>query len=294
MGRLGAVRRLGASNMGGGAFRLVNRWRVTGFLLMAASAIWGTFFVSSHMFDLDPSKVGVSDLVYTSPVVIRDVMELAPEATPNVFRIDTRGMERALASLPAVAAADVSVALPDTLDVEITERTPTFVVTTSAGAFVVDIDAFVLDAVPLSDANALGLPVVADMRQDFGTPISVGGRLDAISVDAALRLLALTPDSLGSHFGTLSLQADDENGYVLSAAPNGWRAVFGHYTANLRPVEIVDQQVQCLQSRIAAGEDAFSVIYLAPQGEHCGTYVPGRGTDAPSAPSRSAAPAPRP
>jgi cell division septal protein FtsQ len=270
-----------------GGLRLINRWRVVGFLVAAAAATWGTFLVSSHTFDLDPSKVHVSDLVYTSPDVIRDVMDLSDDARPNVFRIDTRRMARALASLPAVAAADVSVALPDRLDVSIKERTPTFVVATSHAAFVVDVDGFVLDELPASDATSLGLPVVQDSRVQFAPEIQAGARLDAISVDAALRLLALTPESLGSRFGDLRLEVDDDNGYVLRASPNGWRAIFGSYTPNLRPLDIVDQQVQCLRSRIAAGEDGFSVIYLAPQGEHCGTYVPGRSAGAPGSPRPS-------
>ena len=268
---------------------MINRWRVAGFLLAAAAAIWGTFLVSSHTFDLDPSNVEVSDLVYTSPELIRDVMDLAPDATPNVFRIDTRRMERALASLPAVAKAEVFVLLPDSLDVEVTERTPTFVVVTPDGAFVVDVDGFVLDELQLSDAGTLGLPIVTDSRRQFAPGITAGGRLDGISLDAALRLLALEPNDVGTRFQALELTVDDVEGYVLAARPGGWRAIFGHYTANLRPVDLVDRQVQCLRSRIAAGEDGVTVIYLAPQGEHCGTYVPGR---TPAVPGRTAAPAP--
>lgn len=271
---------------------VVNRWRVAGFVLAAAAAISGTFLVSSHTFDLDPAKVSVSDLVYTSPEVIRDAIEVAPDATPNVFRIDTRRMERALASLPAVASADVHVLLPDELDVAVTERTPAFVVATPAAAFVIDVDGFVLEQLPLSHAGALGLPMVSDARQQFAPGITAGGRLDAISLDAALRLLALTPDDLRTRFDTLTLTVDDIDGYVLEAQPDGWRALFGHYTPNLRPVDLIDRQVQCLRSRIDAGEDALSVIYLAPQGEHCGTYVPGRTSDALRPPGRTASPTP--
>jgi cell division septal protein FtsQ len=266
--------------------RVINRWRVAGFLLAAAAATWGTFLVTSHTFDLDPAKVHVSDLVYTSPSVIRDVIQLPADATPNVFRIDTRAMERALGSVPAVAGADVAVILPDTLDVAVTERTPSFVVATSAAAFILDVDGFVLDELPLSDAMTIGLPVVIDTRQLFAAGLKVGGRLDAISLDATLRLLALTPDDLGTRFPTLALSVDDTDGYVLAARPDGWRAIFGQYTPNLRPVELIDRQVQCLRSLLAEGEDGVDTIYLAPQGEHCGTYLPER------TPGRSAAPTP--
>jgi hypothetical protein len=292
--RTAGGRRRRSAGAGLGVLRVVNRWRIAGFLLAAAAAIWGTFLVSSHAFDLDPANVSVSDLAYTSPELIRDVIDLAPDATPNVFRIDTRRMERALASLPAVAEADVSVLLPDGLDVVVTERSPTFVVVTSAAAFVIDVDGFALDELPLSDAGTLGLPIVTDARQQFAPGITAGGRLDAISRDAALRLLALTPDDLDTRFQEFVLTVDDVEGYVIAARPNGWRAIFGHYTPNLRPVDLIDRQVQCLRSRIAAGEDGVSVIYLAPQGEHCGTYIPGRTPGVPDAPGPTATPTPRP
>ena len=259
---------------------------MAGLLLAAAAATWGVWLVSSHTFDLDPAHVAVSELVYTSPDVIREVIELPPDASPNVFRIDTQQMEHALASLPAIAQADVSVALPDSLSVAITERTPTFVLATSSAAFVIDVDGFVLDELPLSDATSLGLPVVDDLRRQFAPDVSVGGRLDQVSLDASLRLLTLTPESIGSHFEDLTLDVNDVDGYVLNAHPNGWRAIFGHYTPNLRPVDIIDRQVQCLRARLAAGEDDVAQIYLAPQGEHCGTYLPE------ATPDRSASPTP--
>jgi hypothetical protein len=54
-------------------------------------------------------------------------------------------------------------------------------------------------------------------------------------------------------------------------------------------VDLIDRQVQCLQARIAAGEEGVGVIYLAPQGEHCGTYVP---ASTPGTPGRTGAPTP--
>jgi hypothetical protein len=171
----------------------------------------------------------------------------------------------------------------------ITERTPAFVLSTPAAAFVVDVDGFILDELAPSEASGLGLPTLDDLRQQFAPALAVGGRLDEISLDTSLRLLALTPADLGSRYEALEVRVEDTDGYVVTAEPDGWQAVFGHYTPNLRPVELVDRQVQCLRSRLAAGEDA-AVIYLAPQGEHCGTYLPGRT----AVPGASASPSPRP
>ncbi len=280
---------------GTGALRLVNRWRVAGVLIAAASLTWAAWLVNSETFALDPTRLEVSHLVYTSPELVRDAIDLPPDATPNVFRIDTRRMERALAALSAVADADVSVALPDSIAIDITERTPTFVLSTRTAAFVVDVDGFILDELAPSEASGVGLPTVDDLRQQFAPALAVGGRLDEISIDTSLRLLALTPADLGSRFDALEVRVEDTDGYVLTAEPAGWQAVFGHYTPSLRPVDLIDRQVQCLRSRLAVGEDA-AVIYLAPQGEHCGTYLPGRSVspDGTGVPGTSVSPPPRP
>jgi cell division septal protein FtsQ len=268
---------------------LVNRWRFAGVLLAAAAATWAAWLVTSHAFDLDPAKVQISSLVYTAPDAIQDAIDLAPSDTPNVFRIDTGRMERALDALPAVAEADVHVSLPDRLTVRVVERTPTFVVETSDNAYVIDVDGFVLDDLLEDEVAGLGIPVVRDLRDQFGPELEVGGRLDAISLAADLRLAAITPAMVGSQYTSLEVVADDGDGYYLIARPGGWRAIFGHYTPNLRPVEMIDQQVQCLRTLIAADEQDVSVVYLAPQDDRCGTFMP---VTTP-APEPSAAPTPR-
>jgi len=253
---------------------LVNRWRVAGSLLAAASATWAAWLVTSDQFDLDPVSIEVSSLVYTHPDLIRETIDLPAGTTPNVFRINTGRMERDLAALPAVAAADVYVTLPDRLVVDVTERTPTFVLATLVGAFVVDVDGFILDELPILEATSLGLPVVSDLREQFAPDVEVGGRLDEVSRDADLRLAAITPELIGTGYDHFLVVADDTDGYVVIAEPGGWRAVFGHYTPNLRPVDIIDRQVQCLRARVAAGETEIAVIYLAPLDERCGTFLP--------------------
>ncbi|MGI8928708.1 MAG: cell division protein FtsQ/DivIB [Candidatus Limnocylindrales bacterium] len=255
---------------------LVNRWRVLGFFVAVASATGVNWLLTSHAFDLDPSDVEVSSLVYTQPDVVRQAISLPEDAAPNIFRIDTRSMSRALEALPAVARADVYLTLPHRLVVSVTERTPTFVLTTPAGAFVLDVDGFVLDELPPAEAIDLSLPVVDDVRDQFGPDLEVGGRLDQVSLDAMLRLAAITPELIGTAYETMSLKVDDTDGYVLSAEPDGWRAVFGHYTPNLRPVDLIDRQVQCLRARVEAGEQGIAVIYLATLDDRCGTFLPER------------------
>jgi POTRA domain, FtsQ-type len=259
---------------------LVTRWRLAGAVLAISTAAMFAALVTSHQFDL--AHVQVSDLVYTQQADIDAAVGLPAGATPNVFRIDTTRMARALVALPAVASANVYVALPDRLVVDVTERTPTFVLATPTGAYVLDVDGFVLDEVPVADASSLGLPVITDLRDQFAPVLEVGGRLDAVSQDADLRLAAITPATIGTSYGRLDVTADDTDGYVMTAEPGGWRAIFGHYTPNLRPIDIFDTQVQCLRARVEAGESDLAVIYLAPLDDKCGTFLP-RSTPSPSA-----------
>jgi cell division septal protein FtsQ len=265
-----------------GRLSLINRWRVAGSLLALASAVWFGWLLTNRLFNLDPSHVSITSLAYTSEGTIRSTIDLPVGATPNVFRIDARAMEKALEALPAVADAEVDVALPDRLTIRVTERTATFVLATPAGSFLVDVDGFVLDELPADDAAALGLPVVSDSRDQFLPLIEVGGRLDEVSLEADIRLAAITPALIGTQYPSLVVTVDDGDGYVLEAEPDGWRAIFGHYTPNLRPVDIVDRQVQCLKARVAAGESDIAVIYLSPLDDRCGTFLP-RATPAESA-----------
>jgi len=259
-------------------------------LLAAAAAVWAAWFLTNERFDLDPANVSISELVYTQPDVIRTAINLPEDAAPNVFRIGTHDMQRALESLPAVAAANVRVDLPNSLVVDVTERTPTFVLISGDTAFILDRDGHVLDGVERGGASEIGLPIVIDNRVDFAPDLEIGGVLDQVSLDADLRLAALTPEIVGTAYEHLRVSVDDADGYVLEAEPNGWRAVFGQYTPNLRPVDLIDRQVQCLRSRVGQDEEKIAVIYLAPLDDGCGTYLP-RTTAGPS-PDESASPAP--
>ena len=62
-----------------------------------------------------------------------------------------------------------------------------------------------------------------------------------------LQIGAITPALIDSTATSLALGVNDDDGYVMNAQPNGWQAIFGEYTPNLRPVDIIPRQVQCLQ-----------------------------------------------
>jgi hypothetical protein len=248
----------------GGLFNLT---RLVGALVMLGASFALNWLTSPDNFRLDPAKVTISGVHYTDETLARERLGLAADAAPNVFRLRTLPMASAVAELPAVARTEARVALPDALNVVVTERTPVFVWQAAGQAVLVDPAGVAISAAP---TNA-DLPVVIDARRGAG-PLAVGEQLDSIALAAVLKLAALTPESLGSGAQSLGLAISDEDGFTLVADDPDWRAVFGHYTPNLRPVELIDAQVQCLRSLLAEREERLSVIYLAPAEDRCGTF----------------------
>lgn len=255
--------------------------RVAGLALMAACSVASSWLVSSTEFELSDAGIELSGLSYTDPLVVRDMIGLPPGTTANLFALRTEAMERALASLPAVAMVDVAALLPHRLVVDIEERTPLFAVRNASGDHLVDVDGVVLDLLGSGAGGALSLPVLTDDR-DSTAPLEVGGRLQEPDLSATRLLLALTPVSISSSAQSLTLVVNDEDGFVVFAEPVGWRAVFGHYTVTLRPPDMVDRQAQCLRTLLTEGdgESEIATIYLAPLDDRCGTYLP-RATPAP-------------
>jgi len=249
----------------------------------AAVAGW---LVTSDEFAPGHSTIEMSGLGFTSESLVRTTTGLDPDEAPNVFLVPTQQYERALAALPHVAEAEVSAVLPNRLVIEVTERVPVLIVRRPNGTYSVDADGVVLQRVPGSSSDIDELPLFDDQRTELGQEFEVGDQIEATDVAAMLQLLAVTPASLGSRATELALTAEDEDGFVLTAAPDGWRAVFGHYTQSLRPPEIIDQQVECLRSVLGEGESMVATIYLSPNNDRCGTYLP-RSTPSPE-PSASA------
>lgn len=255
-------------------------------MLMVASAALTGWLVTSEQFVVDESRVEMSGLGFASELLVRSTTGLDPADRPNVFLVPTQQFERSLAALPHVADAEVSAVLPDRLVIEITERSAVLIIRRPTGDYSVDADGVVLQRVPRSSSSGGELPLLEDQRIELGQELEVGGQMDVTDVAAMLQLLALTPAALGSQASILSLTADDEDGYVVLAQPFGWRAVFGHYTPSLRPPDIIGDQVECLRLVLGEREPAIDTIYLAPNDDRCGTYLP-RFTPSPS-PSASA------
>lgn len=242
----------------------------------------GTFYwlLTADDFELEPERIALSELRYTGEGLVQSTMAPWLQGSTNVFALPATRIERALAGLPAVAEAEVAVVLPDRLDVSLVERVPVFIWRNAGSDYLVDESGVLLREVLPTEALPADLPLVDD-RRALPEPSAPGDVLQAVDLQAVLKLGAVDPELLDSSAQWLGLTVEQDDGYVLTAEPAGWRAVFGHYTPTLRPPDMIDRQVQCLRSLLAAGEHDLQTIYLAPAEERCGTYLE-RSTPEPS------------
>ncbi len=210
----------------------------------------------------------------------------------NLFTVSSTQLAQRLEGIPAVRGAKVTVSLPDTVSVAVTERQALLVWQTADHRFLVDGSGLLfgeLGAAP--PATAASLPVVDDARATSGT-LSVGATLDPVTLDAALRLGSLTPADIGSSATALAIHLDDTDGFTVVSVPDGWSAVFGFYTPTLRTTDLIPGQVRLLRSLLYGREANVGRVILAD--DRSGTYLP-RGSAAPvTTPRPTATPRPTP
>ncbi|HLO34953.1 MAG TPA: hypothetical protein VK194_02680, partial [Candidatus Deferrimicrobium sp.] len=94
----------------------------------------------------------------------------------------------------------------------------------------------------------------------------------------------LAPLDLGSSAVSLGVSVSDENGFVVSAKPTAWSAVFGFYTPSLRTPDLIPEQVRLLRSLLAGREAQVDRVILASATD--GTYTP-RASASPASKSSS-------
>lgn len=232
------------------------------------------WLVTADDFELDASSLELSGIQYTDSAAVTAILAPAVSGGGSVFLVHTGSIRAELLALPTVASAEVRAALPQRLIVAITERVPVLVVRHGGSVYLVDGDGVVLDDRAPDAPGLEGLPVLDDRRITAAIAFATGEPINDVDAQAMLALAALTPTLIGSSATALTVSVDDTDGYVVSAAPYGWRAVFGHYTPTLRPPSGIDRQVQCLETILADGEQVLDTIYLTPNEGRCGTYLP--------------------
>jgi len=245
-------------------------------MLASAGAIYG--LTASSAFGL--SRIDIIGAEITGNATV--TQQLALTDGQNLFDIATEPLEVGLLKLPAVAEADVSIGLPDSVNVTIVERRPIVIWKVGERRLLVD-EAGLLFAELGPDAPAPSpvesLPVVTDSRA-AAPALAIGNTLEPVILDAASRLASLTPAQVGSGAGALTVGVTDENGFVVSSGPKGWSAIFGFYGLSQRTPELIPGQVQLLAKLLAGRETTIKTVILADDRE--GTYTQ-KATPKPSA-----------
>jgi POTRA domain-containing FtsQ-type protein len=273
--RVVPTRRRGGSRARG-RIRILTPARAAGLLGMLATGFLFTFATGPTAFAV--SRTDLPALTWTDPATVDAALALP--AGVNVFQLDTAPLEAALRALPAVADADVSVALPDAaVVVRIQERQPVLAWRADDRWFIADGSGVIFAILDVDAALPAGVAVVDDRRRGAGIGLQIGGHLDAVDVDVATRLGSVTPADIGSSTADrLQLSVTNEDGFVISA-PGGWLAVFGFYSPATRSPDMIPGQVRLLRSLLDGREATVRRIVLASATD--GTYVP-RNTPRPS------------
>ena len=241
---------------------------------MLACAATTNWMLSDDAFNLDsPTLAG--DMHYTDAQTILLAAGVGEGEHPNVMGLSADEMAREIALIPAVAQVSVTTSLPNHVGISVSERVPVFAVHWSGGTYLVDSSGLVIADVDESKPAELGVPMIEDDRSSaIPEQGAAGATVDPIDLAAILQLGAVTPPLVDSTATSLQLSITDDEGFVLTAQPSGWQAIFGQYTPNLRPTDLIARQVQCLRSLLGAQESDVTTVYLAPLDERCGTYLP--------------------
>lgn len=243
-------------------------------ILAGTAAVYG--LASSDAFVAH--RTTVTGATWTSEARILEVLAI-PEGT-NVFAIRTSDLEHAVTGIPAIAAARVTVSLPDEVRVTVTEREALLTWKVGSRRFLVDGEGRLFAELGADAPEAAkALPLIDDARL-ASMVYEVGSVLDPVTLDAALRLGSLTPADVGSRARALALRVDDTNGFTMRTRPVSWTAVFGFFTPTLRTTELIPGQVRLLRSILAGREDTIARVELADA--KSGTIQP-KDTPAPTA-----------
>ena len=243
-------------------------------MLVTAGAVYGLAGTPAFGFE----KLDIVGAALTPEATIRTEVGVARGA--NLVGLSTGPILNRLLQIPAIAAATVTVGLPDALRVAVEERRPVLLWGVGTRRFAVDDSGYLFAELgPGSPAAVAALPTIFDQRE-VSAVLTVRSQLDPTDLDAAKRLGSLTPDQIGSRASKLTVSITDERGFTLGSGVRGWLAVFGFYGRSQRTPELIPGQVQLLAKLLEGREDTIATVILADDRE--GTYLP-KPTPHPSA-----------
>jgi cell division protein FtsQ len=175
-----------------------------------------------------------------------EVENAAAVTGANVFWVDRGQVAARLRALPLVQRAEVSLTLPDTLNVAIVERQPAAFWVSGGASYLVDREGVILKPVDPDTQQARAcagqpcdprLAPMPSVAQLDGEPLTAGSRVDANALLASARLTTLLPN-VGVE--PLAFEWSRDAGLEVPTR-DGWRARFDDAGS-------VEQQVDSLRS----------------------------------------------
>jgi hypothetical protein len=220
----------------------------------------------------------------------------------SLLGVNLRAAEDAVAALPLVASVRVSAGLPDGVQIRVREKSlllrwqigDRIYAVSESGELLGETAS--LNLAPSAAAALAAAPLLFDDRTS--SPLPTVGQLTATELDVATRLASLTPEDLGTAATTLTLRLLSDFGFVVEATGPSieWNAVFGIYSATIRPTSMIPGQVRLLRSLLVGRESRIGWVILAD--DQAGTYTakgvrpPPPGVEPSPSPSPSLSPAP--
>lgn len=204
-------------------------------LIVFAAAIYE--FFAGDMFYVSQIAVSGNRLV-----PVGDVEQAAGIRGWNLFYLNGRDVEAAIKKMPEVKDAQVSIELPDLVQVQVAEREPRFVWQTARGGYWVDDDGIAV-RVRFDAPNLLTM-------KDLDSPaIRPGDRVNPDAFNAAVNLRNLWPD------GPRAFEWSKAHGLMLRDS-HGWLVYFGSASQmadKLAALKIVSAQL---------AKDKHSIDYI--------------------------------
>jgi cell division septal protein FtsQ len=201
------------------------------------------------------TAVGWTGGAYASDTEVAAVLE--EQRGASLLAVDSQAVARALEELPAVDSARVEVGLTGTIDATLTDPAVAFVWENNTSRFLGAADGTLFVAEPLGelDEALASVPRIVDDRF-AGRRLAVGDRLPAALLEAALRVDGIDPIALGSTATGLSVRLDDEFGFRVAAAAQGWEMALGVYGVD--PNETPADAAARLESQVTAVRTLFA------------------------------------
>jgi hypothetical protein len=233
-----------------------------------------------------PPVAARANLATVGEVSVVGAILLDPEAViaaanipigSSLLGANLRAAEEAVAALPLVAAVRVSAGLPDGIQIRVREKSlllrwqigDRIYAVTESGELLGDTAS--LNLASTAAAAFAAAPLLFDDRTP--SPLLTDKQLTPTELDVATRLASLSTEDFGTSATSLTLRLLSDFGFVVEATGPSieWNAVFGIYSATIRPTSMIPGQVRLLRSLLAGRETSIGWVILAD--DQAGTYT---------------------